>query len=1111
MATYLPGVQPFIPQTQVFTPNYKFLQDVLSIRQDRYDTNFKEINKLYGQVVYAPLSRKTSKDKRDQYSNQLTNALKQVSGMDLSLQQNVTTAQALFKPFYEDKDLVTDMYATKTFRNSQKYIDRMKNSNNLDVQRDYWVEGENWVNYRMDDFVNATDEEARKFNISDLKYVRNPDIYNTAMEILDEEGFDVTDFQKIDNYIIKLKNGTALTEKPYKYIDENGDLKEGTRNIAMEHVVEALKDNPKILNGMRVKQQVTRREWVESNLDQYGGDKFAAGQAWDVEQLENSKNEDLRKLAELNSNLGKDKAKLSNWEKYKKEYGIKTGSKLDDQYMKAQYEVALSLKTKKMITDRMLNVSQPTDNQKLLQQKAAIAFISSNMEDEFYKASVMYANKTASRELTPDPTDLNWAKFNYQKEQDAITNELKRQELMLKASELGTDIQSIISNNSVRLNEKPANFADNNFAGVLGGVNNSLNVANLDKVDAIFDMATKQAYKEWLGQEVKGDESTYKEGYLYMNGQYMSEPEARQYLENPANYEELDRVYLDMKGLFQGVNSEANVNDFAPATMFTGDEINKINGYFLSVDANESGLDGSGLDIYHTFANDVLDAHNYVINQNPNSDFAKRSELFLPITQTKYGQALEEIGVPIAWLNSGPNEKVNSPGSKYDGMNTWDAIEAYAYEKNPDWFKVEGDQIVYTTGNNLYEVVTRSSEKNPTQLRTRENLTVKTIDNILAQGEQNLINHLTAYYPNGKNDAFEVDPKFSGRNKLRGEAFVFSNGQWQFNPQIIKNYIEGEGGYYSEAVGLYNNVWDNPLSKEGGGLPYLKSAQKLWGGDGSVGMMSVFISDGIIGGGGVTNMETLENFNAALQGGNLGFGQSLFLMGDFINQEYNISKLGSEGDAMTRKFFNEVLITKMYDKEWIKKNGIKLSYTPKSPTTYVDEFGETKHYAAYTFANIPDNILGKELSETLEGKKTDQQVVPANNITILVKEEFDEMFNTKAGMNDQSDLTRLIMANKVYTPTPVAGGGHVTYYLNDQNQLTQSIRPVYWDSNEGAFLDDTANYIETLIDISTIDLAASITTSKLITIRDKNYASMSSDMSHEDKINLLENQPNQER
>ena len=69
MATYLPGVQAFVPQTQTFTPDYKFLQNVLSVRQDRFDSNYKEINKLYGQVVYAPLSRADSKEKRNQYAN----------------------------------------------------------------------------------------------------------------------------------------------------------------------------------------------------------------------------------------------------------------------------------------------------------------------------------------------------------------------------------------------------------------------------------------------------------------------------------------------------------------------------------------------------------------------------------------------------------------------------------------------------------------------------------------------------------------------------------------------------------------------------------------------------------------------------------------------------------------------------------------------------------------------------------------------------------------------------------------------------------------------------------------------------------------------------------
>ena len=89
MATYLPGVQDYIPNLEPFKPDYKFLSDVLTIRQDRYDTNFKALNNLYNDVINAPLTRDENIERRDQYINKLSEGLKQVAGLDLSLQQNV--------------------------------------------------------------------------------------------------------------------------------------------------------------------------------------------------------------------------------------------------------------------------------------------------------------------------------------------------------------------------------------------------------------------------------------------------------------------------------------------------------------------------------------------------------------------------------------------------------------------------------------------------------------------------------------------------------------------------------------------------------------------------------------------------------------------------------------------------------------------------------------------------------------------------------------------------------------------------------------------------------------------------------------------------------------
>ena len=128
MATYIPGSSDYIPQLQTFTPNYKFLQDVLEVRQDRYTTNYNLLNDLWGDVVYADLGREDNRQVRDQYANQLSEKMKQVSGMDLSLQQNAEAAKGLFKPFYENKNIVGDIARTKQYQKEKQKMNAFYNS-----------------------------------------------------------------------------------------------------------------------------------------------------------------------------------------------------------------------------------------------------------------------------------------------------------------------------------------------------------------------------------------------------------------------------------------------------------------------------------------------------------------------------------------------------------------------------------------------------------------------------------------------------------------------------------------------------------------------------------------------------------------------------------------------------------------------------------------------------------------------------------------------------------------------------------------------------------------------------------------------------------------------
>ena len=70
MATYVPGYQRYERETTPFTPDYKFMSAVLDTRQDRFDTNYKQLSDQYSKVVYADMSREDTIDARNQYTEQ---------------------------------------------------------------------------------------------------------------------------------------------------------------------------------------------------------------------------------------------------------------------------------------------------------------------------------------------------------------------------------------------------------------------------------------------------------------------------------------------------------------------------------------------------------------------------------------------------------------------------------------------------------------------------------------------------------------------------------------------------------------------------------------------------------------------------------------------------------------------------------------------------------------------------------------------------------------------------------------------------------------------------------------------------------------------------------
>ena len=202
MATYLQGVTDYIPEYQPFQPDLNFYSNVLQTKQTQYDTNWKALNKMYGQYYNADLTRDENVSKKDNYLKQIEFNLQRVSQLDLSLEQNVNQATQVFKPFYEDKGLVKDMAWTKNFMNQVGRAEGLKGSNVVAEREQYWNDGVLAMNYKRDEFKEASSEDALSFeNVSYTPYVNT---VAKAQEVAKAAGLSVesVDFSKDDKVIV---------------------------------------------------------------------------------------------------------------------------------------------------------------------------------------------------------------------------------------------------------------------------------------------------------------------------------------------------------------------------------------------------------------------------------------------------------------------------------------------------------------------------------------------------------------------------------------------------------------------------------------------------------------------------------------------------------------------------------------------------------------------------------------------------------------------------------------------------------------------------------------------------------------------------------------------
>jgi hypothetical protein len=326
MATYVPGAETYLPDIKSFTPDYKFLSAVLDVRTDKYNTNWKATNDLYNKIVYADLSRTDTKEQRDQYINQIAPSLEKISGMDLSMMQNVDSAKAVFAPFFEDDLIVTDIMHTSNYRKEMDYANRLMGNADDEMRGRYSVDGVKGLQYHMEDFINASPDKAMKMGLP--KFIENANIMEMSQKILGEMKPPLK--MKVDHYGI---NPDKSINTDWIITEQNGNLVTGA---ALQYIQKALLDDPRIQRHYNNQAFVRGRDFAAEGMAKGMFATKEEGQAaWASETINRINQQNEYYLKKDIKALETAKDVNVRWDNYRTSNGVVPGSD-DDKAMKGE-------------------------------------------------------------------------------------------------------------------------------------------------------------------------------------------------------------------------------------------------------------------------------------------------------------------------------------------------------------------------------------------------------------------------------------------------------------------------------------------------------------------------------------------------------------------------------------------------------------------------------------------------------------------------------------------------------------------------------------------------------------------------------------------------------
>lgn len=257
MSQYVPGAIDYIPVIQPYKPNLNFFQQVLQTKQSQYNAGYDKISGLYGTMLESPMLKTENLEARNKFFNDIAGQIQKISSLDLSRRENIDAASMVFQPLIDNDFIMKDMAFTKKY---QQALDRHEYFKNCTDEKKcggrFWEEGLAYVQYKAEDFVNASLEDSLK--MANPEYVPYTNAVEKAMQFAKEMNFKKQDLVQNGKYNIITENG-AQAVAPLSDIFIANFSKDGN-----------------IRRTYDVLSYLKRKDYAKSNADKFNGSEEEA-------------------------------------------------------------------------------------------------------------------------------------------------------------------------------------------------------------------------------------------------------------------------------------------------------------------------------------------------------------------------------------------------------------------------------------------------------------------------------------------------------------------------------------------------------------------------------------------------------------------------------------------------------------------------------------------------------------------------------------------------------------------------------------------------------------------------------------------------------------------